>query len=254
MRKVLKTALVAVIILGASCSVRAQNEITLVTLAGIRPPIDELLHRFEEKTGQKVKTVYGPVAATRKHVMDGDAFDLVVLLDPDANVLASNNIVAGSAITVANLVVGGAVPHGASKPDISTPDALKRTLLSAKSISYSDPSGGSAAGTSFADTLKTLGIDAQVQPKAKIGKGGGEAMASVAKGEAEIGFVFYNEINEPGVDVVGPLPAQVSPPLRLVGLISSRAKNPAAAKALAEFLSSPESAVVFKAHRILPGS
>jgi molybdate transport system substrate-binding protein len=216
--------------------------------------MDELLHRFEEKTGQKVKTVYGPVGATNKHVLDGDAFDLAVVLDPGATVLSSSNIVPASAITVASLVVGGAVPHGASKPDISTPDTLKHTLLSAKSISYSDPSGGSAAGTSFADTLKALGIDGQMQPKAKIGKGGGEAMASVSKGEAEIGFVFYNEINEPGVDVVGPLPAQVSPPLRLVGLISSHAKNPAAAKALAEFLSSSEAAAVYKAHRIVPGS
>lgn len=254
MKNFLKTVLVAVFILSASCGVRAQGEVTLVTLAGIRPPIDELLHRFEEKTGQKVKTVYGPVPATRKHVVDGDEFDLAVVLDPDANVLASSNIVAGSATTVASIVVGGAVPHGAPKPDISTPDALRRTLLAAKSISYSDPSGGSAAGTSFADTLKALGIAAQMQPKAKIGKGGGEAMASVAKGEAEIGFVFYNEINEPGVDVVGPLPAQVSPPIRLVGLISSHAKNPAGAKALADFLSSPEAAAVYKAHRIIPGS
>jgi molybdate transport system substrate-binding protein len=254
MKNLLTTALVIVLILGASCGVRAQNEVTLVTLAGIRPPMDELLHRFEEKTGQKVKTVYGPVGATNKHVLDGDAFDLAVVLDPNSDMLASRNIVPGSATTVANLVVGGAVPHGAPKPDISTPDTLKRTLLSAKSVSYSDPSGGSAAGTSFADTLKALGIDAQVQPKAKIGKGGGAAMDSVAKGEAEIGFVFYNEINEPGVDVVGPLPAQVSPPLRLVGFISSHAKNPAGAKALAEFLSSPEAAAVFKAHRILPGS
>jgi molybdate transport system substrate-binding protein len=254
MRNLLKTALVAILILGASCGVRAQNEVTLVTLAGIRPPIDELLHRFEEKTGQKVKTVYGPVGATRKHVLDGDAFDLAVVLDPDADVLASSNIVSGGGTTVASLVVGGAVPHGAPKPDISTPEAAKRTLLAAKSISYSDPSGGSAAGTSFADTLKALGIAEQVQPKAKIGKGGGEAMASVAKGEAEIGFVFYNEINEPGVDVVGPLPAQVSTPLRLVGFISSHAKNPAAAKALVDFLSSPEAAAVYKAHRIVPGS
>lgn len=254
MKNLLTTALVAVLILGASCGVRAQDEVTLVTLAGIRPPMDELLHRFEAKTGQKVKTVYGPVGATRKHVVDGDAFDLAVVLDPDANLLASSNIVSGSATTVASLIVGGAVPHGAPKPDISTPEALKRTLLAAKSISYSDPSGGSAAGTSFADTLKTLGIAEQVQPKIKIGKGGGGAMASVADGEAEVGFVFYNEINEPGVDVVGPLPAQVSPPLRLVGLISSHAKNPAGAKALAEFLSSPEAAAVFKAHRILPGS
>jgi molybdate transport system substrate-binding protein len=250
----LKTALVVALILGASSGLRAQSEVTLVTVAGIREPIDELLHRYEAKTGQKVKTVYGSVGVTRKHVLDGDAFDLAVVLVPDADVMASGNVVPGSATTVASLVVGAGVPHGAPKPDISTPDALKRTLLAAKSISYSDPSGGSAAGTSFADTLKALGIAQQVQSKVKMGKGGGEAMASVTKGEAEIGFVFYNEINEPGIDLVGPLPAQVSPPIRMAGLFSSHAKNPAGAKALLDFLCSPEAAAVFKAARLVPGS
>ena len=254
MKNFLKTALVLALILGASCGVRAQDEVTLVTIAGIRQPIDELLHRYEAKTGHKVKTVYGPVPATRKHVIDGDAFDLAVVLLPDAEVTSSSNIVPGSGTIVASLLVGAAVTKGAPKPDISTPDALKRTLLSAKSISYSDPSGGSAAGTSFADTLKALGIAQQVQSKAKMGKGGGEAMASVTKGEAEIGFVFYNEINEPGVDVVGPLPAKVSPPIHLVGVFSSHAKNLAGAKALLEFLSSPEAMSVYKAARLEPGS
>src|ERR1700685_2578675 len=99
MKNSLMTAFVAVLILSASCGVRAQGEVTLVPLAGIRQPIDELLHSFEAKTGQKVKTVYGPVGATRKHVVDGDAFDLAVVLDPDAGVLSSSNIVSGSGIT-----------------------------------------------------------------------------------------------------------------------------------------------------------
>ena len=73
MKNVLTMTLVAVLILGAACGAHAQSEITLVTLAGIRAPLDELLHRFEKKTGQKVKTMFGPVGGTRKHVLDGEA-------------------------------------------------------------------------------------------------------------------------------------------------------------------------------------
>src|SRR5580692_5398648 len=228
--------------------------LTVFSTIGVRSAAEPLFAQFD-KGSHKLTVTWGTAPMLVKRIEDGDSADVVVLSRAGIEALQKlGKLAAGSDVTLASSGVGIAVKAGAPKPDISTPDALKRTLLSAKSISYSDPSGGSAAGTSFADTLKALGIAQQVQSKAKMGKGGGEAMASVTKGEAEIGFVFYNEINEPGVDVVGPLPAQVSPPIRLVGLISSHAKNPAGAKALADFLSSPEAAAVYKAHRIIPGS
>lgn len=255
MKNLFSATLAAILIAGAWSGVYAQNkEVTLVTMAGIKPPLDELIPRFEQKTGIKVKLVLGPVAPTREHVVKGDAFDLAVVLDPDAAVLSSPNIVPSSAVTLASLAVGAAVPHGAPKPDISTPEATRRALLAAKSISYADPAGASAAGSSFADTLKKLGVADQVQPKVKLGKGGGDAMATVVKGQADIGFVFYNEMNESGIDLVGPLPAQISPRLRMVGFISSHASNAAAAKALEDFLNSPEAKAVYKAHRMEPAS
>ncbi len=254
MKSLLKIALGAVLVFGVSPALRAQSEVTLVTMAGIKPPLDQLLPRFEQKTGIKVKLVLGPVAPTTNHVLKGDAFDLAVVLDPNSVVLSSSNIVPSSAVTIASIAVGAAVPHGSPKPDISTPDATKRSLLAAKSISYADPAGASAAGTSFSDTLNKLGIADQVQPKVKLGKGGGEAMATVVKGQAEIGFVFYNEMNEQGIDLVGPLPAQISPRLPLVALISSHAANATAAKALQDFLASPEAQAVYKAQRMEPAS
>jgi molybdate transport system substrate-binding protein len=254
MKRFLKLALVAVVLLAVSSVARAQSEVTLVTIAGIRPPLDQLIPKFEQKTGIKVKLVLSPVAPTRNHVVKGDAFDLAVVLDPDAEVLKSSNIVPGSAVTIASLAVGAAVPQGAPKPDISTPEATKKALLAAKSISYADPAGASAAGTSFSDTLKRLGVTDQVQSKVKLGKGGGEAMATVVKRDADIGFVFYNEMNEKGIDLVGPLPVQVSPRLPLVGLISSHAANAAGAKALLQFLASPEAQSVYKAERMDPAS
>jgi molybdate transport system substrate-binding protein len=87
----------------------------------------------------------------------------------------------------------------------------------------------------------------------KLGQGGAGAMAMVAKGDAEIGLTFLSEMEDPGIDVVGPLPREISTPTSLVGFISTHAKDPAAAKALLDFLSSPSAAAVYKAQRMQPG-
>ena len=167
--------------------------------------------------------------------------------------LASGNVVPGSAATLASVAVGVAVRKGSPKPDISTPAAAKKMLLSAKSIAYPNPSGGAAAGVSFDETLKKLGIAGQVESKLKRAQGGAGAMAMAANGEAEIGLTFLSEMGDPGIDVVGPLPAKISTPTTLVGFVSSHAKDPAAAKALLDYLSSPEAAAVYKAQGMRPG-
>jgi molybdate transport system substrate-binding protein len=248
----LRVTLAAALVFGVSCSAAAQSEIVLVTPAGMKPSLDELLPRIEKTMGSKIKPIYGSVGATRKQVLSDDPFDVAVVTLPDAALLASGKLVAGSATPLANVSVGVAVRHGASKPDISTPEAVKRTLLAAKSLSYSDPAGGSAAGASFAATLNQLGIAAQVQPKAKLSKAGADSLAVVAQGDAEIGLIFMSEMDEPGIDVVGPLPKEISPPNRFVGFVSAHAKDPAAAKALLAALSSPEAAPAYKAHAMEP--
>ncbi len=253
MRRLLQAALVAALVLGASFGAHAQTETTLIAPGGIRAPFDELMPRFEKKAGQKVKATYGSGLGTRKQVLSGAAFDVPVIQLPDSDVLASGQVVNGSATPLASVAVGVAVAHGAPKPDISTPEAVKRMLLSAKSISYPDPSGGAAAGVSFVATLKQLGIAEQVQPKVKIGKGGADAMTKVAQGEVEIGLTYVSEMDVPGIDIVGPLPEKISPPTRLEGFISAHAKDAAAAKALLDFLSSPEAAAVYRAHKMEPG-
>lgn len=253
MKFFLASALLVALTLGASSGVRAQTETTLIAPGGIRAPLDELIPRYEKKTGQKVKGTYGSGGGTRKQVLSGAAFDVPVIQLPDADVRASGQVVPDSGTLLASVAVGLAVPHGAAKPDISSAEALKKLLLSVKSFSYPDPAGGAAAGVSFADTLKRLGIADQVQSKAKIANGGADAMVKVAKGEVEIGFTFVSEMDVPGIDVVGPLPEQASTPTRLEGFVSAHAKDPAAAKALLQFLSSPEAAGVYKAHNMKPG-
>ena len=252
-RYLLSTVVLA-IAFGNPYGARAQSkEITLIAPGGIRAAVEQLIPGFERKTGNKVKATFGSGLGTKQQVASGEAFDVPIVQPPYPQVLASGNVVAGSATTLASVAVGVAVRKGAPKPDISTPAAVRKTLLAAKSIGYPNPSGGAAAGVSFDETLKKLGIAGQVESRLKRAQGGAGAMVMAAKGEVEIGLTFLSEMNEPGIDIVGPLPAEISTPTTLVGFVSSHAKDPAAAKALLDYLSSPEAAPIYKAQGMKPG-
>ena len=158
-----------------------------------------------------------------------------------------------SAKILASVQVGVAVRQGARKPDLSTPEAVKRTLLGAKSVSYPDSKGGAAAGVSFEAMLKKLGIAEKMEPNLKRAQGGAAAMQMVAKGEAEIGVTFLSEMNEPGIDPAGPFPVGISTPTVLVGFVSAHAKNVAAAQALLDYLASPAAGAAYRAQKMQPG-
>src|SRR5437879_12780094 len=114
-------------------------------------------------------------------------------------------------------------------------------LLGAKAIAYPNAASGAAAGASFNETLQKLGIAEEMKPKIRIAQGGRGAMQLLAKGEVDIGLTFISEIiTEPGVEVVGPLPRELSTPTSLIGFVSAHSKEPAAAKALVSYLSGPE--------------
>ena len=252
MKHLLSSAIIA-LGLGVTPGAHAQTEVTLIAPGGIQAAIEQLLPGFERKTGHKVKATFGSGNGTKQQVVRGEAFDVPIVQPPYPDVLASGNVVAGSATPLATISVGIAVRQGAPKPDISTPEAVKRTLLAAKSVSYPNPAGGAAAGVSFDATLKKLGIAETIEPKLKRAQGGAGAMAMVANGEAEIGLTFLSEMNQPGIEPVGALPKEISPPTALVGFISTHAKDPGTAKALLEYLSSSEAAAAYKAQRMQPG-
>jgi molybdate transport system substrate-binding protein len=251
--KVLLSSAILALALGNPYSARAQSEVTLIAPGGIRAAVEQLIPGFEQKTGHKVKATFGSGLGTKQQVARGEAFDVPIVQPPYPEVLASGNVVVKSAKPLASVAVGIAVRQGAPKPDISTPEAVKRTLLAAKSVSYPNAAGGAAAGVSFEETLKKLGIAEEIEPRLKRAQGGANAMAMVAKGEAEIGLTFLSEMNEPGIEVVGALPKAISTPTTLVGFVSTHAQDPAAAKALLDYLSSPEAAAVYKAQRMQPG-
>jgi molybdate transport system substrate-binding protein len=248
------SAAIAFAATAAICGTASAAEVTLIAPGGIRAAIEEMIPAFEKKTGNTVKATFGSGNGTKQRVVKGEVFDVPVVQPPYPDVLASGNVVKNSETPLAHVSVGVAVRPGTPHPDISSPDAVKKLLLSAKSISYPDPKGGAAAGVSFDETLKKLGITDQMRPKIKLAQGGAGAMAMLAKGDVDIGLTFVSEIiTEPGVEVVGPLPESVSTPTRLSGFISAHSKEPAAAKQLLDYLSSADAAKVYRERGMVPG-
>jgi molybdate transport system substrate-binding protein len=232
---------------------RAQ-EVTLIAPGGMRCPIDRMMPDFERKTGYKVKPTIGAGGATHRQVVRGEAFDVPIVQPPYQDVIDSGNVVAGSETPLATVAVVVAVRKGDPKPDISSPDAVKRTLLGAKAISYPDGAGGlgGAAGVSFDATQKKLGIYDEMKPRVKRVQGV-SLMQLLTKGDIDVAVTFASEINEPGVELVGPLPKDISTPTALVGFVSSHAKSPEAAKAVLSYLASADAAAAYKACAMTPG-
>jgi molybdate transport system substrate-binding protein len=252
MSKSLFRSALVIMALSAAQAVRA-DEITLIAPGGIRAAIEKMIPEFERKTGHTVKATFGSGGGTKQQVMRGEAFDVPIVQPPLAEVLATGHVIAGSETPLAIVPVAVAVRKGAPKPDIATPDAVRKMLLGAKAVSFPDGSRGAAAGVSFEETLKKLGIADQMQPKLKRVQGGANAIAVLAKGETDIGLTFRSEIHNPDVDIVGPLPRAISEPTALVGFVSTHARAPEAAKALLSYLSSPAVAGIYQSLGMLPG-
>jgi molybdate transport system substrate-binding protein len=260
MRRILLPFAVIALLLCVSGVALAQTEVTLIAPGGIRAPIEKLIPAFEKKTGYKVNPTFGSGGGTKKQVISGDVFDVPIVQPPLAEVIASGNVVESTGTPLASVAVGVAVKKGAPKPDISSAAAVKKMLLSAKSIVCPDGTTGAAAGVTLNEMFKKLGIDDQIEPKLRRIKGagpggaGGGTMVStmVANGEAEIAMTFVSEMTDPGIDIVGVLPNEVAPWTPLVGYISTHSKNPEAAKALLKFLSSPDAVAAYKAAGMQP--
>jgi molybdate transport system substrate-binding protein len=228
-------------------------EITLIAPGGIRDAIQKMIPDFERKTGHTVKATFGSGGGTKKQVMSGELFDVPIVQPPLPAVVATGHVLAATETPLATVPVAVAVRKGVAKPDISTPEAVKKMLLAAKSVSFPDGARGAAAGVSFEETLVKLGIAEAMQPKLLKVQGGANAIAVLAKGESDIGLTFLSEIHNDGVDIVGALPREISTPTALVGYVHTQSKAPDAARALLAYLASPAVAGIYQSLGMVPG-
>jgi len=230
-------------------------EIKVMSAAGIRQVMEDLGPKFERTTGHNLAITYGGLSAVVKRTQAGETFDVVIIPRQGIDSFVKDGkATAGDVTAIARSGISVAVRKGAPKPDISSPEALKRTLLAAKSISYQDPAGGSPAGTHFAKVLDRLGIANEMKSKTIRPKRGAVG-DSVAKGEAELGVQqFQNLFSVVGIDIIGPLPGDLQGTVVFSAAIMGSAQDAAASKALVDFLRTPEAATVIKAKGLEPAT
>jgi molybdate transport system substrate-binding protein len=242
----------AAVLLGVVCRTSAQTEIALLSPNPIEETINKVVADFQAKTGNRVKVTYGTGVGTRKTVASGGALDVTLLFSPFDDAIRTGNVVRDSATVIARQRLAIAVKKGAARPDISTRDAVRRTLLNAKSIISVDPDQGSVGGAVLL-TLDKLGLTQQLRPKIKWVPTGGVVQDAVAKGEYELALGPYlSDMRNPGLDVVGALPPDASYVVDVTGFLSTSAKDSKAAKALLDFLASHDRAPVYESAKLFP--
>jgi molybdate transport system substrate-binding protein len=236
-------------------------DVHVMISAGFYGVYSELSPVFERASGNHLVTTRGPSMgdspeAIPTRLARGETADIVIMDGGAADDLGRKGLVrAESKVVLARSLIGMVVQAGAARPDIGSVEALRTTLLSAKSIAYSD----SGSGTYLSTTLfPKLGIADQVASKSRKVRGppSGEPVAAVvARGEAEIGFQQVSELlGVPGVAFVGTIPADVQPKIFFVGMLASTVRQPEAAGQFLRFLASPEAAPVIVKAGLMPPS
>jgi molybdate transport system substrate-binding protein len=226
-------------------------EIRVLASPGVRGVIVELAPQFEAATGHRVVTDFEVIAVLKRRIEAGEAFDLAII-GPAAidDLIRQGKIVPGSRGPFGRTGLGVVVRKGLPKPDVSSPEALKRTLLEAKSVAHAREG---ESGIHFRAVMDKLGITDAMKPKLKAYDSAG-LRQSLATGEADMAVTGLGPILQmPGADFLGPVPPPLQGYVEFNTSVSASARDPAAVRALVGFLTAPDKASVFKAKGMEPG-
>ena len=231
-------------------------EINVLSTTAMKMVFEALAPRFERETGNRLAVRLGPSSQLEARLAGGEVADVAILAAAGVKELMTRGtIVAGSLVVVARSSIGIAVPKGAPKPDIASVEGFKRAMLEAKSIAVSKPVGGGQSGAHMAKIFAQLGIAEAMAAKAKYGAGGAAGLAGlvVLRGEAEIGIQQMAELMAvSGIDVVGPLPAELQGITPFTAAIPTNAVHADAGRALIDFLITPAAKSIIKAKGLEP--
>jgi molybdate transport system substrate-binding protein len=222
---------------------------TILSGGAMRPLLAEAMPMFERAHGIKADVRFALTSVLAKEIEQGVAFDIALLPRPELDALAASCAIApGTQSDIARSAVGLAVRQGAPKPDISTVDALKSTLMGARSIGYSD----GPSGAYVAELLQRLGIAKETQAKTRLTSR--PVAEIVASGEAEVGMQQIVAILPvKGAELVGPLPSELQNVIVYAAGIAAAAANPDAAAAFIGFMATPEALRIIRAKGLEPG-
>ena len=215
-------------------------DLTLLAGTSMRLVLPDLLLQFEKSSGHKVKLEYGTLGANADRVAKGEGDVAVITEAQNEKLKREGKLLAGSRADLAKVGYGLLMKAGAAKPDIGTVDAFKRMLTATKSIGTGDPAGGGPVGVYTASLMQRLGLDNVLKAKMKLYPSGTQVAEAVAKGEVELGIGLASDaVIVPGLATV-PLPAEIQNYTNYTLGIAAGSPSVDAAKALVEFLTSPE--------------
>ncbi|MCC7348185.1 MAG: substrate-binding domain-containing protein [Variibacter sp.] len=225
----------------------------VVTTIAARAVLQGIEPDLVQATGHGIALIFGPPSRAVEMVRNGEAADVVMTTPEGLDELAAAGKVApGSGRVVARMLMGMGVRAGAPKPDISTVEAFKQTLLSAKSLIHADPAIGSPSAAHFIKVAERLGITDQLKPKTQLFAG--LVATAVAEGRAELAIQQLSEILlVPGVDAVGPFPAELQNIIPLAAAVHTQSAAPQAARTLIDLLLQPRArALIEQAGMLAP--
>ena len=246
----LATVLSGVLVMALAISLQAA-ELKVIAGGSMTALLNQLSPAFETASGHKLSIHFDSTPNIITRVNSGAPFDVIVVpVDVFKDATAKARFAAGPTIDIARVGYGVAVRAGTPKPDISTTDALKKTLLAAQSIAFVP---ASAAGAYVTKVFERLGIAEEMKAKTKVQAGPPQIAPAVAKGEAELGVFLTNVLIAPGVELAGPFPAELQQELVFTSAIAADTREADAASAFIDYLKSPAATATIKAGGMKPG-
>ncbi len=227
------------------------TELKILAGSSMTGSLNELGPQFERASGHKLTIHFDSTPNLIKQATSGEPFDLAVApVDVFKDTAAKARFAPGPTTNIARVGYGVIVRAGTPKPDVSTPDALKQTLLNAQSITFLPES---AAGAYVLSVFGRLGISEAMKAKTKPQAALPQIAQAVAKGEADLGIFLVSVLIAPGVELVGPFPAELQQELVFTAAVAADSKAAEAATAFISYLTTPAAAAVIKAKGMNPG-
>lgn len=229
-------------------------EVKVLASNSVRTMLEDVAPLFARASGHTATLGFGISAQVAKRVVAGEAVDLLVVTPDVVDELTKAGRLAGAATAIARSLMGVGVRSGTPYPDISTPAALRKTLLAVKSVTFSDPGTGAASGVHTVKIFEQLGIADAMKPKYRLGDGTSSGRM-VVSGEADLAIWQISAMKPvQGLDVVGPLPPELQLVTHLSAVVGAGATAPDAARALIGFFATGEAAAAMRARGLDPGA
>ena len=246
----LAIALSGILAMALTPSLQAE-ELKVIAGGSMTALLNNLGPSFEKESGYKLSVHFDSTPNIIARVNSGTPFDVVVVpVDVFKDAGAKARFAAGPTIDIARVGYGVAFRAGAPRPDVSTPNALKKTLLDAQSIAFVP---ASAAGAYVTKVFERLGIAEEMKAKTRAQAGPPQIAPAVAKGEAELGVFLTNVLIASGVELAGPFPAELQQELVFTSAVAANTREVEAAKAFIDYLKSPAATATIKAGGMVPG-